>query len=929
MLFHSHQSSGRNVARLLAAVSIALLGLLFLLASAHNAAGQEEETAWAAPVNLSKSGSAADPQIIGDSQNTLHVIWQDTIDSSFVHAHTTEEGWSEPVKVEVPFGTRRFYPDLPVDDPTPLFSPRMTAGPEGVIHAVWVNELGVLYHTRVLADSFDTYGEWSGRVRVGAEVLTATQKVGVDGRLHLAYVQIDDEGEAPAGLYYRYSDDEGANWSEPFALQTSAYFRLLTNDTVNFQLVTDNSMVYVAWDDNQIGRVYVIRSADNGATWEAVNEIDKREESDPVNAISPSGITVSASDSLIHAVWRAGHDGENCGVYHAWSQDGGETWQPRERTLDQLISCPTDVDLLTTTQAPFILGATSDRFLSAWAESRWRSPETQPELSSFINPETLRPVFFTCGQQALTREDELWMASCGVDGTQDIWVQQRSLTPLLRSVAGSPWRSPVGVTEGSLPIAEPAYVADEEGRFHAFWVETLQESDVQFGPLSTAIQYSQSVDGRWARPVSILSSPTGKTEQPAVAVDGRGRIFVAWSGGNNGEIYFSYASTAGASLPSDWSKPKMLTEEGRPAESPSVAVAPSGAIYVIYSVPLLEGRGVMMVTSADNGGAWSAPIPVFDGVAANWEMVTEPRLTIDASGVLHLQMFHSPLPTSIRGNELYYIRSTDGGASWSEAARVSSVAQENSPVLWHTIVSSGPEIVYRAWQEWTFERLNIWTQASFDSGLTWSEPIQAEVLERADVPTVLIADAAGQAHLFYSTVTGIEGVNSRLVINHSTLNGVEWQESEPLTPDRRTVTGLRALAGLAYHDQISVLFSASIHIPEALVDGGKKGDAEETVEVVISERLYNSSRPIQLAEELVAPPPQVAATPTAAVTPDVTATPAPTPTIPFPIDSGPPPQGLLPGQSNDVAGIVFGFGAAALLVVGLFVVVGVYRVRSR
>jgi hypothetical protein len=919
----------KNAARLLAPVLIAFLGVLFLLASAHNAAGQEEEEAWAAPVNLSKSGSAADPQIIGDSLNTLHAIWQDTIDSSFVHARTTEEGWSDPVTVEVPFGTRRFYPDLPEDDPTPLFSPRMAAGPEGVIHAVWVDEVRDLYHTRVQADGFDAYENWSGRLKVGTEVLTATQKVGGDGRLHLAYVQMDDVDEAAAGLYYRYSDDQGENWSEPVALQTSAYFRLLTNDTVNFQLVTDNSIVYVAWDDNQNGRVYTIRSADNGATWEAVNEIDRREEEDPVNAISPSGITISARDGLVHAVWRAGHDGENCGVYHVWSQDSGQTWKPRERTLDQLISCPTDVELLTSAQSPFILGAVTDRFLSAWTESRWRSPETQPVLSSFINPETFRPVFFTCGQQALTREDELWVVSCGVDETQDIWVQQRSLAPLLRPVAGSPWDSPVGVTEGALPIAEPAYVADEEGRFHAFWVETARESNVQFGPLSTSIQYSQYVDGRWARPVSILSSPSGKTEQPTVAVDGRGRIFAAWSGGDNGEIYFSSASTGGASLPSDWSRPQMLTEEGRPAESPKIAIGPLGTIYVIYSVPLLEGRGIKMVTSADNGASWSEPIVVFDGVAANWEMVSEPRLAIDASGALHLQMLHSPLPTSIRGNELYYIQSRDGGASWSEAVRISSVPQETSPVLWHTIVSSGDKIIYRAWQEWTFERLNIWTQASFDGGVTWSEPIQAGVLETSDVPTALVADAAGQAHLFYSAVSGIEGVNSRLVINHSILQGAEWQEAEPLTPDRRTVTGVRALAALSHSDQISLLFSASVQIPDVLVSGEQKDVPEEVVEVVVSERLYNSSRRIQLAEELPTPPPQVSVTPAPTVAPDATTTPEPTPTLVFPTNSSPPPQGLLPGSLNDMAGIIFGFGAAALLVIGLFILIGVNRVRSR
>jgi hypothetical protein len=569
----------------------------------------------------------------------------------------------------------------------------------------------------------------------------------------------------------------------------------------------------------------------------------------------------------------------------------------------------------------------NERFLAAWRRPNWGDHEDQPTLRSFINPETFRPVIFSCGDQALTRGDELWVAGCGLDINQDIWLQRRSLTALAEASSDSVWESATSVTESVLPVAEPAYVADEEGRHHAFWVELLSEDDAPFGARTTSIHYSQFVDGRWARPVMILSSPEGKTDRPAVAVDGKGRILATWSGGNRGEIYFSHASTTGASLPSDWAKPLLVTEEEAAAASPAIGVGPDGAIYIVYAVPIGDRRGVYLVKSTDGGATWSEPLIVFDGVAAQWEVAAEPRLTIGASGDLHVLWLHGPLPTSVRGNQLYYTHSTDSGESWSAAQRVISTEQEDSPVVWHGMVGVGEKILYRSWQEWTFNRLNIWSQESFDSGVTWSEPVQVSVIEELNVPTALIADGAGQAHLFYSTKTGIEGVNSRYVINHRIWRDGNWQEAEALIPDRRNVAAVHALAALAQNDRISVLFSATIRINEA-IEEDEKNEGPEAVVVIATERLYYSARLMELPGVLPTPPPQMTATPTPTASPDVTATPEPTPTLVFPTDAGRQSRGLLSGQLNETAGIIFGLGAAALLVIGLFAIIGVNRFRS-
>jgi hypothetical protein len=910
-----NQPLGRVLLRVIAPMLIAGVGLFWLWSSASHVAGQSEDEAWSAPINLSKSGSAAEPQIISDSLNTLHVIWQDTVDSSYVHVRTNEAGWSEPVAVEVPFGTRRFFPDMDPEDPTPLFKPKMASGPDGIIHAVWVDDLADLYHTSVQADGIETYENWSGRVKVASETLTSTLTVGAAGRIHVAYIQSDDLEEMPAGVYHRFSDDNGANWSAPVALQTSAYYRLLTVETANIQLAVDNNFVYVAWDDGQDSRVYLIRSADNGQTWEAINEIDRRESTDATDAQSPADIRIIAKNGLVHAVWQAGHDGLLCAQYHIWSQDAGLSWQPRERIFDRLLDCATNLQLLDATQTQFIMGVASEPFLAAWHRTRWSIPEDQLTLRSFADPVTLRTVDFSCGQDALIRGDDLWVASCGVDINQDIWVQQRSLASLAQPTVVSAWDTPISVAEGVLPVVEPVFIADEAGRRHAFWVQLANEVDAPFGPRTTELQYAQWEEGRWSRPAALLSSPEGKTDQPTMTVDGKGRIFVAWSGGNHGEIYFSQTSTSNASLPSDWSAPVLVTEAEKPATSPAIGVDAGGTIYIVYAVPQDEGRGIYVVTSIDDGVTWSGPTTVFDGVAAGWATVAQPRLTVNSVGSLHVLWLHRPLPSSVGGDSLYSTQSIDGGVSWSQAQSVKSSDQDGGPVLWHGIAGSGEARLVRVWQEWIFNRLNIWFQQSFDNGQNWTPPAQVSVLDYLVVPAGLTTDESGQFHLVYAVRSGPEDAKGGYIIDHWILLGDEWQEAESLIPNRRIVTGIHTVAAVANNSQLSVLFSSEV-----------KDDP--TDEIIVTERLYSANRGLELPDVTPTPPPLLTATPAPTASPVSTATPEPTPTLVFPTDARPQSGGLLPGQLNEMAGIIFGFGAVALLILGLFTVLAVNRIRS-
>lgn len=925
---------------------IATLSFLLWVMVAH-VAGQSDINPWTTPFNLSKSGSAAEPQIVTDNAGTVHVLWQDSVAGTFAHAHnnvasdaTTEassEGssdgedaggeavaaaeinsWSEPVLVELPFGTRRYFPDLSDNEPTPLFIPRMVADSEGSIHAIWIDdsanagdiESGSLYHSRVPSGEFDTYGSWTARTSIATETLKAVIVNGSEDVLHVVYMQIADVGTGeemrPAGLYYRRSDDGGSNWSTPVTLAESAYFRLLTPETANVQLALDNQSIYVAWDDWPHGRVFTIRSIDGGQTWDEPNALDRREENDGTDVTGPNKVRLFAANGVVQVTWQAGHEGLDCGQFYRWSSDGGNIWESRQRILETLSGCSAEVEFIKSSETSFLLTTTpSNRFLTAWNRSNWGLPQEQSSLNSYVNPETFQLVNFTCGLVTTSQGDELWVAACGAGASQDIWLQNRSLADLVGPPVDSVWEPPVVVSEADTQIASPVLIADATNRLHAFWTQPISEAEVPFGPQTTAIQYSQWDQGRWSRPEGVLKSPVGKSDQPAAVEDGAGRLLAVWSGGNFGEIFFSLAATANAPLPSEWITPKQLSANETAASDPAIAVDAEGTIYVVYTIPSGDGRGIYLTKSLDNGDTWSEPSLVFDAVAAGWEMVAEPRLAVMGSGQLYMLWLNRPLPSSIGVDSLYYANSTDGGSIWSEAQLISSDTQAVAPILWHEIISSAGGILHHVWQEWSNERLIIWHRQSIDGGGTWTEADIVNTLSTINVPTTLTADEAGQLHLLY-----VDQGSGTFSIRHWVWQDGSWNEAESLRPDRRSVSRINALQAVALGDQLTTLFS------------GPVGDTSVVADANVVGRLFFSQSEMELPDFTPTPLPPTTATPEPVVA-EATTTPepTPTPTVVFPV--GVQPQGgqLIPGIPSQFNGIAIGFAAVAVLMGVFFLVI--------
>lgn len=783
-----------------------LAGLIIFLgfALAINVQAQTAEQEWTTPVNLSQSGAASDPITVSSSDERLHILWEDSF-NGFVYSQGDGDTFSEPVAAPFPFGrevillnggsTRTSYP------------PKLIADNNNRIHAFWTDNEDGLFYSRVLAEEFAAFASWTAQQQLAEVALAFDIALGSDDLLHLAYIRPISSADFPAGVYYRNSTDGGAVWSSPVLLYQSPYFRGLSSQTARVQIqATVSGEVVLAWDNQPEDRVFIIRSGDNGATWEEPTEIDGRQNDDLDTAVGPSKISVVDDGSAIHLFWQAGHEALLCAQYHQWSVDGGLTWQPVRRVLAEFEGCSQDNGYVVV-PGGLVLATIfeSGVYTQFWNGSQWGSLERHSVLSGFSNPSTFRLVDLGC-RNFNVQNGRVLVIGCDASTNNDIWQLSTSLENLTQAEAdnNSVWSdqslvSSLGEGEG---LASPQLVADADGRIHGFWSQSTDTDSL--------IYYIVSEGAGWTAPIDILTSPGNNSlsENLSVAFHPDGQLMAVWDNGPLGEIYFSHVLASLASSAVEWFTPIPLPALNATAGSPDIAFDANGRIYVAYALQLNEDRGIYVVSSDDEGESWSDPNLVFDGVLADWDAVDEPHLTVTGDGVVHVIWSQKTFPPSTRTINTAYAASSDGGESWSEEADLPFA--DVQPV-WSDISAAGLQTVYRIWQEDFQNSSNYWSQISNDSGLTWEQPLRISDRNNLIGQAALIADGGGTPHLVQLTGVSLNGPSNdgaSPMIQHWTWVEGSWSEAEGFATEAGQINDVEGVAGaVAANGNLVLMYS--------------------------------------------------------------------------------------------------------------------------
>jgi len=762
---------------------------------------------WSDPINLSNSGGTLDPILIIDTRGVFHAIWVDQFDGYKYTESKDGVNWTSPQTV--------LYPFSPKNDSRPVIVTNVNGG----IQIFWKDKASTLYYSQAQPETLGQPGAWTGLNKLTDNVLDFDVKTDSRGALHIVYAKSSNTDTSTAGVYYRKLD--GTGWSSVKQLYSSKYFRSLDSTTSHVRLSVaekeDKSRtVYVVWDDRLQKRIFLAKSVDATGGWSEPIQI--RGPEDFTGSDIPFNVNISAVQNNVLLLWQAGEPGARCVQYSQWSANGGDQFADPVKVLDESVSCPGKSDFITQNgnYSVVLLNIQGDLSLIVWNGSKWSILQPQSDLSVFLNPISYDSILFGCQNLSLFNET-LFIIGCDKGTGKDIWFRSRSLGSFDEWFPPpSAWTSPVEITSVRQKISSLVSIADDKNIIHAIWVQApLLDVD----KADATIQYAKWNDGKWTKPVNILSGFPGVPVQLAITFDAQGRLLLSWSEGKNGDLYFSWATADHAQIASEWSKPQQIPTPSQISSSPDILVDDSGETVVAYSVPLNENRGIYIVRSNDLGKSWTQPIRVFDAVAANWDLADQPSVSLSADGVLHLLFSRSSLRETDQTGGLYYVQSSDGGTTWSQPDVVTEM-----PVKWSQIVGFDKQILHRLWQENNGLTLDVFHQVSRDAGITWENPLKVITTDDLSASIALTRDHDGHLYIVESHLK-----NDSLNVDISQWDGTRWSSQEKkeigglkenaqyLTNTNVTSQGLLSvMVSITYPELVSGLENKVIHFSRLL-----------------------------------------------------------------------------------------------------------------
>jgi hypothetical protein len=841
---------------------------------------------WSQPVNLSHSGAATDPIMVIDANDVIHVFWIDEFGGP-MYIRGDGKQWSTPVRVGVPFEG---------------YTPLLVADSKGYLYAFWIDKDQALRYGKILADAVPA-SSWNPVEILARSAVSLDVEIDSQNRISLAYVRADSTSGAAAGVYYRQSNPANDGWGDAVLLYQSPYFRSLSPEQAHVDVEiagadTDEQLL-IAWDNRPRSRVYLSNSRDGGVTWGTPTEIDKPDENG--GATSPSNLTVYTQGKEVLLFWNSGSQDSGCVQYYQWSQDAGETWQPRQHLSGDLFGCSEHNRILNGQDGPILLLSSTQANLLAWDGARWSDPQIESPLTSFIDPETQKTIELGCQQVAIFA-DQLFVLGCDADGSGDIWWLRRGLSDTAEWFPrASEWQPLTSVTRSNSSFLSLALVSDTERRLHILW---SQSSSDPVGLPDPALYYTRREGDRlWSQPVAILTSSEEPADQAAAALDPNGQLLVVWRRGEQDEIFFSYANAGQAALPSAWADPQRLSSPGQMCSAPDILVTNENEIFVVYAVPINEGRGYYLTHSADGGQTWSDPHLIFDGAAAGWAMLGHPRLAATGDNGLHLlatrYTLRSDQPQAL---SVAYVYSTDGGETWSQPE---TVAQNN--VVWSYILGIGEQTVHRFWQELTAgQTTTLWHERSVDNGRTWDRIAPISSFGAVVGTPSLTWDRSGNIYLLQV----VRQDTGDFVLQQWRWDGSQWSGSGNLTLDIADDTSIE--------DMVAAIS------PQGVLATVLSGRVESKDLASHEDELLFTIRSVGLAEVLPTLPPTVPAVPAITATPTLESTVQPT-SKPTP-DLGALTGGGGANSGSSWKGLITG-AVLAGLIVAIALGFGVWKVK--
>jgi len=404
-------------------------------------------------------------------------------------------------------------------------------------------------------------------------------------------------------------------------------------------------------------------------------------------------------DDTIHIAWADERFG-NSDIFYACSTDGGASWSSNVRVNDDATVADQD--------SPTIVVDEQGHVHIAWEDSR-------------------------------NGDYDIYYAR-SVDGGLTFSANQR-----------------VNDDAGQEEQFDPAIVVGPDGTLHLAWQDGRDS-------MGYDIYYARSTDDNttFSPNTRVNDETLGDQVDPAIGVDGTGRVHVAWADNRDGQyqIYYANSSDGGTSF----SASLRIGHGGKGNNmTPALATAGSNQVHVAWvqhltDIPyFIPGIGVIWIpvygveiaSSLDGGGAFDEPQRISDRYALNSSMRPDMAAIND---VVHIVFYRDSYGDTV----IEYDRSTDGGNTWGTDRPI------DDGNCCPSLDVDATNRIHAAWSDYRDGSQNIYYARSIDEGQTFSPStrVNDDVVAVHTAPDLAVASSAihavwsdnhsGLDHIYYA-----------------------------------------------------------------------------------------------------------------------------------------------------------------------------------
>ncbi len=324
-----------------------------------------------------------------------------------------------------------------------------------------------------------------------------------------------------------------------------------------------------------------------------------------------------------------------------------------------------------------------------------------------------------------------------------VWIEWTAALPEIyykkSTDGGATWGTSKRLTWTSGSSLGPTLAVDPSGHLHAVWDDST--------PGNEEVYYKKSTDGgdTWST-AKRLTSTSGNSSEASLVADPSGHLHVAWydSTPGNEEVYYKKSTDGG----NTWSTAKRLTWNSGSSRRPVLAVDPSGHLHVVWYDSTPGNWQVYYKKSTNEGSTWT------ESKRLTWSsgFASDPALAIDPSGHLHVVWYDSA-PGHF---EIYYKMSTDEGASWAASKRLTWTSDDS---LWPVIGVDSSGYLHVVWQDLTPGNYEVYYKKSTDGGATWTTSQRLTWTSGASWFPTMASDSSDYVHVvWYDDTSGSEEI---------------------------------------------------------------------------------------------------------------------------------------------------------------------------